>query len=227
MAGEFREFQRTEVFGAGSLIVTGLVRMDPRTDHVRQKLVNLPAFAAEPSVQVSFFSPDPQAQPMIVWDLTLGREETQTILKITGQTIDAQPARRPVYYASFVVTGPKQAASPFANAPVGTIMAWYSADERLPSEVARSWAFCDGQSPEPGLPPTPAINDGRFLRGVSSAAAGGDTGGSVSHQHNVAKNTNAPTPHGFHGHGNCYLGSADPQSHLPPFHNVRFIIRYR
>lgn len=227
MPGEFREFQRTEAYGASSSITTGLVRMDPREDHVRQKLVTLPPFAGDPTVQVTFFSPSPQAAPMIVWDLTVVPEGDRTMLKITGQTIDAAPQPRPVYYASFTVIGAKRESANLAGLPVGAVVAWYSADAALPPDIAKSWAFCDGQPPAPGLPPTPAIHDGRFLRGVGSPATGGDGGGSASHGHGVARNIHAPNGNGFHTRGECFLGATDAQQHLPPYHNVRFIIRFR
>jgi hypothetical protein len=227
MPGEFREFQRTEDYGASSTITTGLVRMDPRQDHVRQKRVELPPYDGDPAVQVAFFSPKPEATPMVVWDLTVVPEGARTILKITGQTIDAVPQPQAIYFASFTVIGAKREATRLAGLPVGAIVAWYSAAAALPPDVAKSWAFCDGQPPAPGLPPTPAIHDGRFLRGVAAPASGNDTGGRPGHDHRVARNMHAPDGNGFHTRGECFLGATDAQEHLPPYHNVRFIIRFR
>lgn len=108
---EFKTFERVVETGnlSETLIATGLVEMDPREpeDHVRQRLVDLPVFHASPAIQTTFFSPDPRAQPMVAWDLTLVQETNKTILKITGQTIDAQPVKGLRYFCYYTATGSK------------------------------------------------------------------------------------------------------------------------
>lgn len=105
--------------------------------------------------------------------------------------------------------------------PKGVILSWYGSGD-LPKELQGKWAFCDGLSGRPNL------NDGRFLRGVGSLDFDNQSknyGGTVEHTH-IVDTFGAKVDHGFRRDPEeNELGKTTLAKHIPPYLNVRFIIK--
>jgi hypothetical protein len=99
--------------------------------------------------------------------------------------------------------------------PKGTIIAWFASSGPVPN----GWIICDG-APGSG---TPDLR-GRFLRGTTDFGQVGQTGGSETHSHHVAKNGHLDG-HGWENGGTCELGDTDPCNHLPPYTQVVYIMK--
>jgi hypothetical protein len=127
-----------------------------------------------------------------------------------------------------------------AQPPIGAIIAWHrNATLNVPSLPA-NWVACSGgvfndpESPLNGMT-LPNLNDGDFLRGATQSGGGG---GAATHIHNfsAAATISAEAAGAVSGadigvsldsHDHPVVGSTDPESSLPPYFEVLWIIRIK
>jgi hypothetical protein len=130
--------------------------------------------------------------------------------------------------------------------PLGTVLDWYRFDASIP--VPEGFAICDGTPvADTGSPfvgrPTPNLGD-KFVRGVTSVAQIGSSGGASTHNHSASSGTNEGgygTPAGNYWYmsapqfdnlhnardGHRHDITVNSSSNLPPFVGLLKIVRIK
>ncbi len=177
--------------------------------------------------------------------LTVTNRDSQQTAVVKGDMTLQGDAMHPLY-ANNVVVG---AFSGYGTAPVGAIVAIYTADGHPPKEVPEGWYLCDGQHG------TPDLRD-RFIRGAWSTTAGPRITGGLSevvleykhlpnHTHTWCRHKRISTIGAFYdsinANGNAWgglksltltlkpFGSTAPEAHnnMPPYMALYWYMRVR
>ncbi|MDA0576692.1 MAG: hypothetical protein O3B24_01175 [Verrucomicrobia bacterium] len=163
-------------------------------------------------------------------------DDPRPVVQIPGRSDTARPVRTSVITPQVIqlqtsAPPPAESAHPVEASgviavPVGAIVAWVNIFTNQ-AGLPRGWMSCDGQVVDDPASPLvgqmlPDLNngkdgEGRFLRGAQSAGA---VGGAATHAHAGYRSQK-------YGTQRSPVSAPTPESHLPPYYDVIWIMRVR